>query len=94
MKGLPDMKKWFLAIAAMTCLLSQEVTAATIKNTDQKTQSLVVAEGSGRRDVSLKADQTVDICPKGCFVTFPNGDRFAIKAGDAMEINGGRASFK
>ena len=88
------MKKWFLVIAALICFGSQEGFAATIKNTDQKTQSLVVAEGSSRRDVSLKADQSVDICPKGCFVTFPNGDRFAIKATDTIEINGSRASFK
>lgn len=88
------MTKWFLVAVAFTCFFSEGVEAATIKNTDQKTESLVVAEGSSRRDVSLKADQTVDICPKGCFVTFPNGDRFAIKATDTIEINGSRASFK
>ena len=88
------MKKCLLAIIAFASFASHEGLAATIKNTDQKTQSLVVAEGSSRRDVSLKADQTVDICPKGCFVTFPNGDRFAIKATDTIEINGSRASFK
>lgn len=88
------MTKWLSAMTAMICFLCQNGIAATIKNTDQKTESLVVAEGSGRRDVSLKADQTVDICPKGCFVTFPNGDRFAIKASDTIEINAGRASFK
>ena len=88
------MKKWFAMTAMLACFLCQAGIAATIKNTDQKTESLVVAEGSARRDVSLKADQTVDICPKGCFVTFPNGDRFAIKASDTIEINGGRASFK
>ncbi|WP_295912882.1 hypothetical protein [uncultured Bartonella sp.] len=88
------MRKWFLVAFALTCFFAVEGQAATIKNTDQKTESLVVAEGSSRRDVSLKADQTVDICPKGCFVTFPNGDRFAIKATDTIEINGSRASFK
>lgn len=88
------MKNWFLVIFSLTCFVCHSGTAATIRNTDQKTQSLVVTEGSSRRDVSLKADQTVDICPKGCFVTFPNGDRFAIKAADAIDINGNRASFK
>ena len=88
------MTKWFLVAVALTCFFAEGGQAATIKNTDQKTESLVVAEGSSRRDVSLKADQTVDICPKGCFVTFPNGDRFAIKATDTIEINGSRASFK
>lgn len=88
--------KWsrlFLAVAVL-CTLNGYSLAASIKNTDQKTQSLVVTEGTSRRDVSLKADQTVEICPKGCFVTFPNGDRFAIKAEDTIEINGSRASFK
>lgn len=94
MKELPDMKNWFLVFFSLALFVCHNGIAATIKNTDQKTQSLVVTEGSSRRDVSLKADQTVDICPKGCFVTFPNGDRFAIKATDAIDINGNRASFK
>lgn len=89
------MVKSLTAIAFVAVsILANDAHAATIKNTDQKSQSLVVTEAGSRRDVLLKADQTVDLCPKGCFVTFPNGDRFAIKASDTIEINGNRASFR
>lgn len=86
---------WARGLVVLACaIVANHADSATIKNTDQKTQSLVVTEGAARRDVSLKADQIVDLCPKGCFITFPNGDRFAIKASDSIEINGNRASFR
>ncbi|EJF79571.1 hypothetical protein MCO_01137 [Bartonella sp. DB5-6] len=68
--------------------------AATVKNTDSKKQSLIIVEGSIPLNISLNTHQTVTICMKGCFITFPNKDRFAIMAEDHIEINKGRAIFK
>ncbi|WP_455480332.1 hypothetical protein V3564_04085 [Bartonella sp. B12(2025)] len=68
--------------------------AATVKNTDLKVQSLIIVEGSIPLNISLNTNQTVIICMKGCFITFPNKDRFAIKAEDNIEISKGRAVFK
>ncbi|WP_273755389.1 MULTISPECIES: hypothetical protein [unclassified Bartonella] len=68
--------------------------AATVKNTDAKVQSLIIVEGSIPLNISLSSQQTVTICMKGCFITFPNKDRFVIKADDNIEISRGRAIFK
>ncbi|PIT68971.1 hypothetical protein [Bartonella tribocorum] len=68
--------------------------AATVKNTDLKTQSFIVVEGSVPLRFFLNTHQTITICMKGCFITFPNKDRFAIKADDTIEISRGRAIFK
>ncbi|WP_142416479.1 hypothetical protein [Bartonella massiliensis] len=68
--------------------------AATVKNTDLKIHSLIVVEGSIPLKFSLHTHQTLTICIKGCFITFPNKDRFVIKADDRIEISRGRAIFK
>ncbi|UNE55135.1 hypothetical protein [Bartonella machadoae] len=68
--------------------------AAIVKNTDLKVQSLVILEGSSPLSLSLHPHQTVTICMKGCFITFPNKDRFAIKPEDTIEIHQGRAVFQ
>ncbi|WP_375616721.1 MULTISPECIES: hypothetical protein [unclassified Bartonella] len=68
--------------------------AATVKNTDLKIHSFIVVEGSVPLKISLNTHQTITICMKGCFITFPNKDRFAIKADDNIEISRGRAIFK
>ncbi|UNF36534.1 hypothetical protein [Bartonella krasnovii] len=68
--------------------------AATVKNTDTKVQYLIIVEGSIPLNISLSPQQTVTICMKECFITFPNKDRFVIKADDNIEISRGRAIFK
>ncbi|EJF89019.1 hypothetical protein [Bartonella tamiae] len=86
----------YLIISASLLLLftTIQTNAATLVNSDTETQTLIITEGSSRRDVLLKTDQKVDICSKGCFITFPNGDRFAIKAEDNISIIRGRARFQ
>ncbi|MET3589421.1 hypothetical protein ABID23_000498 [Bartonella silvatica] len=81
-------------IAALWNIGTVSSFAATIKNTDLKVQSLIIVEGSVPFNISLDAHQVATICMKGCFITFPNKDRFAIKAEDNIEISGDRAIFK
>ncbi|WP_019218838.1 hypothetical protein [Bartonella florencae] len=90
------MLRYISVVIAATILdiFSMTVFAATVKNTDLKVQSLVIVEGSIPLNISLNTHQTVTICMKGCFITFPNKDRFAIKAEDNIEISEGRAVFK
>ncbi|EJF75762.1 hypothetical protein HWV54_01140 [Bartonella alsatica] len=83
----------FITVALLD-ILSMVAFAATVKNTDLKVQSITVVEGSIPLNISLNINQTVTICMKGCFITFPNKDRFAIKAEDNIEISEGRAIFK
>ncbi|VEJ45566.1 hypothetical protein [Bartonella vinsonii] len=83
----------FIAVVLFD-ILTLTTFAATVKNSDLKVQSLIVVEGSIPLNISLDTHQTVTICMKGCFITFPNKDRFAIKAEDNIEISEGRAIFK
>lgn len=80
--------------AILLDILSITAFAATVKNTDLKVQSLIIVEGSVPVNISLNSQQIVTICMKGCFITFPNKDRFAVKAEDNIEISEGRAIFK
>ncbi|WP_273756287.1 hypothetical protein [Bartonella sp. MM73XJBT] len=80
--------------ATLLDILSMTAFAATVKNIDFKVQSLIIVEGSVPLNISLNSQQIVTICMKGCFITFPNKDRFAIKAEDNIEISEGRAIFK
>ncbi|AGF75701.1 hypothetical protein [Bartonella vinsonii] len=90
------MLRWMCVFIAVILfdILTLTTFAATVRNTDLKIQSLIVVEGSIPLNISLNTNQTVTICMKGCFITFPNKDRFAIKAEDNIEISGGRAIFK
>ncbi|WP_208442031.1 hypothetical protein [Bartonella raoultii] len=83
----------FIAVVLLN-ILATTTFAATVKNTDEKIQSLIIVEGSIPLNVSLSSQQIVTICMKGCFITFPNKDRFVIKADDNIEISRGRAIFK
>ncbi|EJF95915.1 hypothetical protein LBE40_02065 [Bartonella taylorii] len=90
------MLKYFhiFMVAALLDILIMKAFAATVRNTDLKAQSLIIVEGSIPLNISLNAHQTVKICMKGCFITFPNKDRFVVMAEDNIEISKGRAIFK
>ncbi|WP_208434568.1 hypothetical protein [Bartonella taylorii] len=90
------MLKYFhiFMVAALLDILTMKAFAAMVKNTDLKAQSLIIVEGSIPLNISLNAHQTVTICMKGCFITFPNKDRFVVMAEDNIEIIKGRAIFK
>ncbi|WP_019222515.1 hypothetical protein [Bartonella rattaustraliani] len=75
-------------------VLTMTAFAAIVKNTDLKVQSFILVEGSIAVNISLNPQQTATVCMKGCFITFPNKDRFAIKIEDNIEISHGRAIFK
>ncbi|MBC8717181.1 MULTISPECIES: hypothetical protein [Brucella/Ochrobactrum group] len=68
--------------------------AATVSNSDASERTIVVTEGASKREMLIAAGETVDFCDSGCFVTFPNGDREALKGDEKIVISGGKASFQ
>lgn len=78
----------------VSATVSAPAMAASITNKDADTQVLVVVEGGSRVEVALEPGATESICPSGCFVTLPNGDRIALSGGEEVEIEGGAASIK
>jgi hypothetical protein len=79
-----------LVSAAMTA----QAGAASVTNKDGETQVLVVVEDGSRMEIALEPGATETICPAGCFVTLPNGDRIALGGGEEVEIKGGEALVK
>ncbi|OYR22725.1 hypothetical protein [Brucella thiophenivorans] len=68
--------------------------AATVSNNDASAQTIVVTEGASKRELLVAPGETVDFCDGGCFVTFPNGDREALKGDEAITLSGGKATFQ
>ncbi len=80
----------FLALAMGT----GPALAATVFNKDNEAQMLVVVEGGNRMEVVVKAGARVQICPSGCFVTMPSGDREALAGDETFDIENGTAVFR
>ncbi|HZG31205.1 MAG TPA: hypothetical protein VE079_22365 [Ensifer sp.] len=68
--------------------------AADITNGDKKAVVIDVVENGNRSKIPLPAGATESICPSGCFITAPNGDRIGLSGGETVEISGGAAIVK
>ncbi|SIQ16916.1 hypothetical protein SAMN05880582_101984 [Rhizobium sp. RU20A] len=68
--------------------------AATITNKDADTAVLVVVEGESRMEVAIAAGSSEQVCPSGCFITTPSGDRIGLEGGETVEIVNGSAIIK
>ncbi|MGH6760079.1 MAG: hypothetical protein ACRECW_00625 [Phyllobacterium sp.] len=87
------MKK--IGIAVLSVLLSAApALAASVVNKDGEAQTIIVTEGSSKSELLVGPGETVEFCPGGCFVTFPNGDREALTGSETIEIVGGRGMVK
>lgn len=68
--------------------------AASVLNSDSTAQTLVVTEGSSKQQVTVQPGEKVTLCPSGCFITFPNGDREALTGNEAITILNGGGTHK
>jgi len=68
--------------------------SATVTNKDADAAVLVVVEGESRMEVAISAGGTELICPSGCFITTPSGDRVGLQGDENIEIVNGSAVFK
>ena len=83
-----------ITMLAALAALSVPAAAATVTNRDADAQVLVIVEGGSRVELALEPGATETICPSGCFLTLPNGDRIALNGAEDVEIKGGGASVK
>lgn len=83
-----------LSASLLLSLLAGPVPAATLTNADDTPIELQIADSRGRTDLALEPGSTEDVCPTGCFVTLPNGDRLGLTGGEAVEIKGGAARIR
>ncbi|QLF71433.1 hypothetical protein FE840_015130 [Peteryoungia desertarenae] len=65
--------------------------SASVTNSGASAIVLVIVEDGNRTEVSLDAGSSESICPTGCFVTLPNGDRLGLQGGESVDIKDGIA---
>lgn len=82
-----------LAILAALAL-SVPAHAATVTNKDGAALVLTIVEDGSRMELPLDAGATETVCPSGCFVTLPSGDRITLTGSETVEIEGGAALVK
>jgi hypothetical protein len=86
---------WKVLVAAIAFLaVGGSAFAASAVNKDAETRTLIVTDDGGKTELALAAGETVEFCPKGCFVTLPNGDLEALTGSETVEISGGVARIK
>ncbi|MCA1967804.1 MAG: hypothetical protein LDL42_01630 [Rhizobium sp.] len=68
--------------------------AASVTNSGTASIVLQVVEDGNRSEVAIDAGASETICPSGCFVTLPNGDRLGLEGGETVEIKDGSATVK
>lgn len=86
------MKTVVVLLSAM--LATEAAQAATVTNRDNETAILVIVEGESRMELAISAGATEVICPSGCFVTAPNGDRVGLQGAETIEIVNGSVVVK
>lgn len=84
-----------LVVATLALLaLGTAAQAASAVNLDSVPRTLIVTEGGSKAELPIGANETVDFCQSGCFVTLPNGDIEALTGSETIEISGGVARIK
>ena len=83
-----------LAAAIAVLAMGGSALAAVVVNKDGEIRTLVVTEGGDKTKLVLHTGETVEFCPKGCFVTWPNGDLEPLTGSETIEISGGVARIK
>ena len=67
--------------------------AATVTNRDDTAHTLIVTEGGQQVELSIAPGESIEICPSGCFVTMPNGDREVLTGSERLEIEASRGKI-
>ncbi|MDH4441907.1 MAG: hypothetical protein QE284_16170 [Rhizobium sp.] len=70
------------------------VSAASVHNAGPSSVVLVVVEDGNKMELPLDAGGSETICPSGCFLTLPNGDRIGLAGGETVEIVDGIATVR
>lgn len=77
-------------VAGLALAVATPAIAATVTNRDDTVQTLIVTEGGQQVELSIGPGESIEICPSGCFVTMPNGDREVLTGSERLEIEASR----
>ncbi|MBB3918236.1 hypothetical protein [Rhizobium fabae] len=84
----------FAAVLLVPLLAAPAAHAASITNTDPAAVVLVITESGQRVEVVVDAGASESLCPSGCFMTTPDGDRIGLDGGETIDIVKGSAIVK
>lgn len=84
----------FLAATVVFFGATSGAWAASVSNAGPSAIVLTVVEDGSRTEVAIDAGASETICPSGCFLTLPNGDRIGLEGGESVEIKDGAATIK
>ena len=81
-----------MSVAMMTLAVAPPAiaSAATVTNLDDVAHTLVVTEGGQQIEITIAAGETLELCPQGCFIVMPNGDREVLTGTERLEIEASR----
>ena len=82
--------KGCLSVVAVVLSISS-ASGASVTNGEAETLTLVITEKGERSEIVLAVGQTQSICPSGCFITLPNGDRVVLSGSETVSVSNGRA---
>lgn len=88
------MKSMMCGLCLALLLPAAAASAATLINAGSEPVVVQVSEASGRMDVSLDPGAQEEVCPSGCFLTLPSGDRVGLAGGETVEIKDGTAHIQ
>ena len=74
--------------------VSGSALAASAVNNDSDPRTLIVTEGSSKRELTLGPGETVEFCPSGWLVTTPYCDPEELTGADTIDFSGGMARVK
>lgn len=80
-------------IAVLVAATPAVASAATVTNLDDTTHVLAISEGGNQVELSIGPGETIEICPHGCFVTLPNGDREVLTGTETLQIEASRGKI-
>lgn len=84
-----------IALALLAAFTGFDIAAAaTLTNSGADAIVVQITDENGRYDLSLDAGASEDVCPAGCFLTLPNGDRIGLGGQEKVNISGGAASVE
>ncbi len=83
-----------LIVTPIVLFSSESALAASIKNNDAGAAVITIVENGNRSEVVIESGASETLCPKGCFITLPNGDRIGLSGGESVEIVKGGAVVK
>lgn len=80
----------FLIVTGMSGGFVAQAGAVTLTNSDSTEQIVTVTESGKRSEVALAASESVELCEKGCFMSFPSGDMLPLKGAETVVVESGK----